>query len=147
MHFTFDTRLRLPRAQVFAFLGDPRNRTRWQTSIRKFEMLSTGEPRVGMRWRESVGLAGWFEMEICEYAPVKRWAERIRSRSFDGTVGLEFSEADGVTTITLVTDVRCKGLFRLLAPIARLVLRREMRKDLGRVESLLRPSALPGAGG
>ena len=141
MRFSFDTRIRAPREAVFEFLGDPAKRTLWQTSIQAFEMEPQGEPRVGVKWRESVRGAGTFEMEISEYDPPTRWAERIRSKAFSGTVAMTFAEQGDTTTVTLDADVRCNGLLRLFDPIGRLLLRREMRKDLSRVESLLADSA------
>ena len=137
MRFSFEILLRIPRDVVFAFLADPANRPRWQTSIQTFEMEPQGEPRVGIRWRESVRGAGTFEMEISEYERPRRWAERIESKAFDGTVSMTFEETPGGTTLRLDADVRCRGPWRVVAPIARIVLRREMRKDLKRVEGLL----------
>lgn len=137
MRFSFDTLIPAPREAVFDFLGDPGKRTLWQTSIRSLEMEPQGEPRVGVHWRESVRGAGTFDMEISEYEAPVRWAERIQSRRFVGTVAMSFAEEAGVTVVTLEADVRCLGLMRLFDPIGRFVLQREMRKDLGRVEGLL----------
>lgn len=137
MRFSFEIHLCLPRDVVFQFLADPAHRPRWQTSIQTFEMEPQGEPRVGVRWRESVRGAGTFEMEISEYERPTRWAERIDSKAFAGTVAMTFGEAPGGTTLRLDADVRCRGAWRLVAPIARIALRREMRKDLKRVEALL----------
>ena len=54
MRFSFELPVRAPREEVFDFLGDPALRTTWQTSIVKFEMEPQGEPRVGVKWRETV---------------------------------------------------------------------------------------------
>ena len=137
MRFSFDIRIQAPRSAVFDFLGDPAKRQRWQTSIKALALESEGPPRLGVRWQESVRGAGTFRMEISECERPTRWAERIESRAFSGTVAMTFAEDGDTTVLTLDADVRCHGLLRLVDPIGRIVLRREMHKDLSRVEALL----------
>jgi carbon monoxide dehydrogenase subunit G len=137
MRFSFDLRIQAPRTAVFDFLGDPEQRPRWQTSIKTLELESEGPPGIGVRWQESVRGAGTFRMEISEFERPTRWAERLESQAFSGTVAMTFAEDGDATVLTLDADVRCHGLLRHLDPLGRIVLRREMRKDLSRVEALL----------
>ncbi len=138
MRFRFDVEIQAHREEVFDFLGDPANRPKWQSSLQSIEMEPQGSLRVGITWRESVRGIGAFDMEISEFDRPTRWAERIRSRAFSGIVRLTFADdGDKGTRVTLETDVRCHGLWRLVDPIGSFFLRRAMRKDLMRVNSLL----------
>ncbi|MDA1195602.1 MAG: SRPBCC family protein [Planctomycetota bacterium] len=138
MHLAFDVLIRAPQEVVFDFLANPAKRPLWQPSIRTLELETKGPPRLGTRWRESVRGAGSFDMDICAYERPTRWAERLESRVLSGTVSLTFAPDPEGTRVTLAADLRGHGLMRLVEPIARLVLRREMRRDLGRVGAILR---------
>jgi hypothetical protein len=60
---------------AFAYLADPRNRPEWQSSLASVEMLSEGEPRVGMRWLDHTKPRVVPEMEITVLEPGEVWAE------------------------------------------------------------------------
>jgi uncharacterized protein YndB with AHSA1/START domain len=137
MRIEFDLHLEAPREAVFAFLADPRNRPRWQSSLVAFEPVDDGPPRAGMRWRETARGAGRFEMAISAYEPPDRWAERLASPRAEGEVDVRFAEEDGGTRLAVTVDVRIRGVARLAAPLVRLLLRREMRRDLARIPALL----------
>ena len=137
MHFTFEVPIAAPREAVFDYLADPVHRPDWQRSIRTFELAPQGAPRVGVRWRESVRGGITFDMEISAYERPRLWAEKIRSRAFSGTVTLTFADEGAGTRLSVEVDVTSHGLWKLVDPIGAIGLRREMRRDLGRVASLL----------
>ena len=126
-----------PRPQVFEFLADPSNRPQWQGSLTSIDLQTAGAPGLGTRWFEKPKGGPRFEMEICAFDPYTHWAERFHAKQATGTVALHFHEQPGGTRVDLRADVDLHGIFRLGAPLAALVLRREMRKDLGRVGDCL----------
>jgi uncharacterized protein YndB with AHSA1/START domain len=133
-----------PRRVLFAFLADPRNRPRWQSSIVSLEMTSDGAPRVGTTWTEHARGFGRFEMEITECVEGTRWAERGRSRT--GAIELALTLDDGAepgtTRVDLALVLRLSGPLQVLSWLAPPVLRPLMKSDLRRAARLA--SALAG---
>ena len=104
----FSIALPAPRDALFRFLADPRNRLRWQSSLASLEMISGGEPRPGMMWREQARGFGAFEMEIAECVAGRSWAERGRSRRTEIDLRLVFADGDvpHTTRIDLTIELR-----------------------------------------
>jgi uncharacterized protein YndB with AHSA1/START domain len=137
MRFVLEHVMRLPVGRVYPYIADPRNRPQWQRSIREFEMLSEGEPRVGMRWRERAVGAPAFEMAITTMEAGRVWAERGESAAATGTLTVHF-QADGETTrLRLEIEVELRGWRKLLGPVIRLAAPGEIRRDLRRAEELV----------
>ena len=99
-----------PRAEVFDYLADPRNRPEWQATLDRVELLDDGEPRVGMRWVDHVRLGPPFELQIIGMEPGSLWAEMGRVGPFRAFVTLLFDDEvrDGVagTCVRIVARVR-----------------------------------------
>ena len=146
MRFTIDVCLAAPQSALFAFLGDPANRLRWQSSLLEVEYEPDGPPRVGTRWRERARGLGTFDMEITEYEAPVRWAEKIESRRARGTIALQFAEdGQAATRLTVAVDVSLRGIFRLAGPVAAWLMRREMRRDLEQAARIVAGKERPGS--
>lgn len=141
MQFEFEHVMHQPVERVFAYLGDPRNRPKWQRTIREFEMISEGEPRVGMKWRERAVGAPPFTMEITQFEPNRRWAERGESKAVDGELTLHFTSEGETTRLRVVIGLELKGFRKIAGPFIRLIAPGEIRRDLGRAESLIADGA------
>lgn len=137
MRLEFDHLMRQPVDRVFAYIADPRNRPNWQRTIREFEMLSDGEPRAGMRWRERALGAPPFIMEITAFEPNRLWAERGTSPAVNGELTLHFQPEGPHTRLRVIVDIDLKGFRKLAAPFIRLIGPREIRRDLNRAEKLI----------
>lgn len=137
MRLEFEHVMRQPVERVFAYLGDPTNRPKWQRTIREFEMISEGEPRMGMQWRERAVGAPPFTMEITAYEPNRLWAERGASPGVSGELTLHFTPEQEGTRLRVVADVELKGFRKLAAPFIRLIAPGEIRRDLKRAERLM----------
>ena len=97
---------------AFAYLADPRNRPEWQSSLRGVELIDSGEPRVGMRWRDLTSARITPEMVITELEPGLRWAETGRWRAIDAILTLQFSPRPDGCHVDVEFGVRGHGLLR-----------------------------------
>lgn len=126
-----------PVERVFAFLADPENRPRWQSSLRAVEMITDGEPRVGTRWREQpIGL-GWVALEIVRFERDRAWSERAELAFGTFTLALRFTPEGAATRVHVDAELALRGAARLLGPGARLVLPRAFASDLRRAGRIL----------
>ena len=126
-----------PRADVFDFLADPRNRPRWQASLDRVEMIDEGEPHVGMRWVDRLRLGPAFELQIIGLEPDEMWAEIGSVGPVTAFVTLFFEDEtrDGVagTCVHVVARVRGQRLARPLGWVATGLMTALVRVDLPRI--------------
>lgn len=126
-----------PVERVFAFLADPENRPRWQSSLRRVQVLTEGEPGVGARWREQPLGLGWVELEIVRFERDRAWSERAELALGTFTLTLRFTPEGTATRVHVDAELALRGAARLLGPGARLVLPRAFASDLRRAGRIL----------
>jgi hypothetical protein len=122
---------------VFSFLADPRNRPQWQSSLRAVEMQDTGEPRVGMRWRDvtSVGLRP--DLSITTLTPYRVWAETGTWRGIMAELTLRFTAVQGGTRVVAEVEVSGGGAWGMLSNVVRRLAPAALGRDLERASRLL----------
>jgi uncharacterized protein YndB with AHSA1/START domain len=144
-HFTVTVELPHPPASVFGFLADPRNRPRWQASLRTVTDLDAGDPAVGMRWRDvtKTGIKPW--MQITELTPYTMLAETGTWRGVEGLLTLRFMSTPQGTRITAEGHLSGRGPFALVAALGGRWAAQTIRKDLLRASEVLTGRRTPPA--
>lgn len=119
-----------PPELVFDYLTNPSNLADWQTSKTSVEQLTEGAPRLGTRIRERTKPPAGKEFEqIVEFTEFERPA-RVHVHivegpyPIDGTWSFE-PEGDG-TRVHFVAGGELRGVLRMLQPIAKLLMARQM---------------------
>lgn len=139
MELNVRQRIAHPPHRVFALLSDPRQRPRWQGSLSAVEMLDTGEPRLGMRWRERPYGLSQVALQISEFEPNRLWGEQFESSLASGSMSVRLTAVEPDSTeLDLRATVRLRGPLALAAGIARRLLQREIHRDLAQVGHVLR---------
>jgi hypothetical protein len=100
-------------------------------------MISDGEPRLGMQWRERAIGAPPFLMEICAFETNRLWAERGESPAATGELTIHFAPDGDRTHLHLTIDVELKGFRKFAAPFIKFLAPIEIRGDLRRAERLI----------
>ena len=111
-----------PLADVFAFVSDPRNDSKWRRDVVAVRSTSNRPPAVGstFTWvvKPPAGREDEMEIELAEYEPHRR----VRIRAMSGAMRPEltylFEPVGGATRVTRAVDVRCGPRY----------MEREMRK-------------------
>lgn len=137
MRVELSVELAAPVDRVFALLSDPRQRPRWQASLRGVEVLTEGPPRVGTRWRERPLGMGPLELEIVAFEENERWVERAEMAIGTFTLTLRFTGSGALTRVDVEAELALRGPAKLLALGARLVLPGAFAHDLRRAERIL----------
>ena len=119
-----------PPEVVFDHLTDPSKLADWQTSKTSVEQLTDGAPRVGTRVLERTKPPRGKEFEqIVEFTEFER-PRRVHMHivegpyPIDGTWSFE-PDGDG-TRVRFVAAGEARGVMRVLQPIAKLVIARQM---------------------
>jgi hypothetical protein len=131
---------------VFAYLANRTNLPQWAEevgSVRKLTKESVGE---GSRFRIEGKLAGRVLPSVyeitCYEAPLRLGGHNSGLLAFDESYELEPS-AEG-TLVRQSADVRLEGHFLFLAPLLRLVLSSQLRRDFKNLKRVL--EGMPAAG-
>jgi uncharacterized protein YndB with AHSA1/START domain len=135
--FTVTLELPHPPATLFRFLAEPRNRPRWQSSLRAVTAVDQGEPHRGMQWRDvtRLGIKPW--MEITELTPYRVLCETGTWRGVDGLLTLRFVKTRQGTRVIADGRLIGHGPFALAAAVSGLWAPETIRKDLLRASELL----------
>jgi hypothetical protein len=110
----------VPAEVAFAFLVDPRNRPKWQSSLRRVEDVTPAEPAVGQRWVDVTTPGFRPAMETTVLVPPVQWTERGTWRSTTAQLTLFFlARPDGCRVRAEVSVTgRFAALLTRLAPYA-----------------------------
>jgi uncharacterized protein YndB with AHSA1/START domain len=129
-----------PVERVFAVMSDVRNRPLWQENTRDVELLTDGEPRLGMRWRETSKGIGRYEAEAVAFERDRRWAEAATLDAGSARIEVTFApEGDGrATRLGIAVEIKLRGTRRVMEPALGPMIRHQMPSDLKRLDALLR---------
>jgi uncharacterized protein YndB with AHSA1/START domain len=137
--FEFDVVIDRPAEEVFAFVTNPANVSKWQTSIVEMRQTTDGPVGVGTRLvevRHFLGRRFEVVMDVIEHEPSKRYRMRI-SGAIPGTVGATFAPIDGQTKVTFALKTEASGFFRVAEPVFARMAKREFASNAGHLKDLL----------
>ena len=141
------TVVRRPSEDVFAFVADQTNATRWQSGIVEIRRLTDGPPEVGTRHtftRTLMGRRITGENEYVAFVPGERVA--FRTTSGPGLLASYTVTAmpDG-TRVTAMMELDVSGILSVAEPPVSRALSRDVVANLARLKSILEssPAAAP----
>jgi uncharacterized membrane protein len=130
-----------PRDEVAAFAADPDNAPRWYTNIKRVEWKSPKPLAVGSQIEFSAEFLGRkldYTYEVKEHVPGVRFVMATAEGPFPMRTTYTWNEGpEGGTTMELRNQGEPSGFKVMAAPLMRLAMKRENRKDLRRLKELL----------
>ena len=136
--------------EVFDFVADQTNATRWQSGIAEIRRLTDGPPGVGTRHafvRTLLGKHITGENEYVEFEPGHRVT--FRTTSGPGLLASYIVEpVDAGASLTATVELDASGLMSIAEPLIAAALRRDVDANLARLKAILEdsPSAIPASG-
>lgn len=123
-----------PRAEVAAFMFDPKNDATWTTGVVDVRPLTSGRLRVGSRVERTSKFLGRqfaYEYEVVE-ADADRLVTMRVEEPFPMHIRYELTDAndDRGTLAAIHATGDAKGFFRLAVPLLNRMVRRNIRNDL-----------------
>lgn len=139
--FTIETTIERPREEVFSFVTDPRNLSKWDPRVVEARAEGGGPLREGSRIRE-VRKAGPRRVEqtvrVAALAPPERFDLRIEKGPIPVHGDLRFQTAGGgASTLVRLSAHGEPGGPQFLAPLFTALGRRTMRSQYRRLKRLL----------
>lgn len=134
----------LPAADVFAYLSDASNNTRWQKGMRSCEWTSVGPIAVGSTYEQEASFLGRTirsSFEVAEFEP----GRRITISSTAGTFPIKVTRSvDPLDVDACRARARVEGgpagIGRIFDPVTKLLVQASVRRDYNRLKQILEGS-------
>ena len=132
--------IKSPVEQVFAYVTDVANLTRWVADMVEAEQTSPGPMGIGTTFKgvnKIVGQRMPWTSRVTQYEINKKWGATSTS---DSTIIEEitfFDSADGGTKLTAKYDIRLGGFLKLVSPFMANSMRSQTIKNLATLKKLL----------
>ena len=140
------TTINRPIDQVFAFLADGTNDTKFSPRVQEIKKLTDGPPGVGTVYSSTVKDAGMKtsrEFELTEFEqPTKiRWTELTKNMITvpDGGYDLE-PAGDGGTRMTILNTFEGHGFGKVILPLALRAAKKDADAFAGRIKAAVEAS-------
>ena len=132
--------IRRPRAEVAEYASDPDNAPQWYVNIDRSQRLTPGPVAVGSRVAFIARFLGKelnYTYEFVEYVPGEKLVMRTAQGPFPMQTTYTWADDDDGTRMTLGNSGSPSGFSRLAGLFMAPMIRRETRKDLQRLKSIL----------
>src|SRR5215217_8226498 len=144
--FSATTTIERPIDQVFAFLADGTNDTKFSPRVQEIKKTTDGPPGVGTVFASTVkdaGMKSSREFKLTEFeAPTKiRWTE-ISKNSItvpDGGYDLE-PAGDAATKVTIFNNFEGHGFGKVILPLASRAAKKDADAFAGRIKAAVEAS-------
>jgi carbon monoxide dehydrogenase subunit G len=132
-----------PVAEVWAFIGNFENTTRWSRGVLEARQTSNGPLGVGSTLQTVVKAFGRHRTAdylVTEYEPDRGFAFTVTSGPMTSRARYSVESAGAGTRLTASGELGASGLYKLLAPILVRTLKRHSQDDLANVKRILEAS-------
>jgi hypothetical protein len=118
--FRYTQHIDRPREDVFAFMMDFKQASRWRNMVRRIELVGEGPIREGSQLLITLDVLGKTQQAVSElwaYDPPRRFGQRNTASGFTGIFEFTLEPDATGTAVTFSCDVRPHGFRWLLLPL------------------------------
>jgi hypothetical protein len=136
--------IRCPVEKAFAYTTDAKNWPTWQSIIVEAEQTSQGPVNLGATFKgvtRMMGLSMKWTAKTTDYESNSGWGKSIDSGSITLRERMTYVPGEGGISFTIAYDMKVGGLFRLFSPMIVGTMRKETRKSLTHLKSILEAQA------
>lgn len=130
-----------PIDEVYAFVSNPANFTRWAGAlVKESRQTSQGPVQTGTTFRQVNVLLGRrfvSEMRVVTYEPPNRFEYETTSGPIRFTGHYTFTSIEGGTRFTSIDESEPSGLLRYLQPLLQPFAQRQIKSNLDRLKAVV----------
>ena len=129
-----------PIEEMFAFVSDLDNQTRWRSGLELAELTSDESFGVGATYREVERFLGRKmerTMEVTGFEPNVKCSFKSTSGPVAFSATISFEAHEGGTRVSMAADAELGGFFRVAEPMVVRMGRRQMESDMADLKDLL----------
>ncbi len=134
-----------PLEEVFAFLSNLENNSKWRSGQIEARKTSEGPIGVGTTYRMVNNVLGQRlegEAEVTEYEPNRKQASTSKSGYFPLAAQRIFERAVGGTRVRFVVEAEPGGIFKVAEPLLASMAKRRVETDAATLKDLMEARAL-----
>ena len=132
--------IKRPVDKVFAYTTDAKSWAKWQSIIPEAEQTSEGPVGVGATFKGTIHMMGrsmkW-TAKATEYEPNRKFGKDISCAPITNEQHNTYDSTEGGTKFTIVYNMKVGGFLKLFSPMLMSSMRKELRKSLGNLKSIL----------
>ena len=132
--------IKCPVDKVFAYTTDAKNWPKWLSFMPEAEQTSQGPVNIGTTFKGVSRMMGrsmrWTAIAT-EYESNKKWGKNITCGSLAIEEHVTYNPVERGTTFTILYDMKVGGFLKLLLPVMAGSMRKETKKSLGNLKSIL----------
>jgi carbon monoxide dehydrogenase subunit G len=132
-----------PVAEVWAFIGNFENTTRWSRGVLEARQTSDGPLGIGSTLQAVVKAFGrrrTADYLVTEYEPNHAFAFEVTSGPMTSRARYSVEPVGAGTRLSASGELEASGLYKLLAPILLRTVKRHSQDDLANVKRILEAS-------
>lgn len=132
--------IKKPVAEVFAYVQNNVNSTKWQSGVISVQMDEGPDNVVGSRYtevRKFLGQDMKTTMEITAFIENVKWAAKVVKGSVPYEVTMTYAAVADGTKITTVVEGEPKGFFKLAEGMVVSSLEKSLEEDQNRLKAIL----------
>jgi carbon monoxide dehydrogenase subunit G len=129
-----------PVKEVFAFVADPNNMSKWNSAVVSLQQITPGAVGVGTKFKstgEMMGRRIEGEMQVTAYEPDTRCGYQVNAGPMQVNLNITFKTVGTGTKISLNAQGNPAGLFKLAEPVMAGRVKSLMEENLARLKSVL----------
>ena len=149
MRYEVSTTINRPLADVFQFVSNVENQSRWQAATVRNTQLTPGPLRVGTQMRHTgkwLGRNYESTAEVIEYEPNRKWGYRSVAGPYDLVMHYHFEPIENGTRLTMDVQGDAKGFFgffKFVEPLVGRAAEKTLNDDLARLKTVLESEITP----
>jgi len=129
-----------PVKDVFAFVANPNNISRWNSAVVSLEQITPGEVGVGTKFKSAGEVMGRRidgEMQVTVYEPDTKCGFQVQAGPMQVNITLSFKTVGTGTKISLNAQGNPAGVFKLAEGVMAGRVKSMMEENLARLKSVL----------
>jgi len=144
INLDFSALIDRPQKDVFAFVADPNNMSKWNSAVLSLEQIAPGAVGVGTKFKsigEMMGRRIEGEMQITAYEPDTKCGFQVTAGPMQVNITLSFKKVGTGTKINLNAQGNPGGLFKLAEGVLTGQVKSMMEGNLARLKTVLEKGA------
>ena len=138
----FEHRIQINRPvhEVFEFLADPRNFSKWQSGVVQSTVTSPGPIGMGTTFDEVVKIMAWKVRTACEvtqYELDRKMCFKATSKPIAYAGQFTFEKTGDGTRLNVFGVAQLRGLWRLAGPLFGSEIKKETAKEMDKIKEVV----------
>ncbi len=129
-----------PVKEVFAFVTNPNNMSKWNTAVISLEQITPGAVGMGTKFKnvgEMLGRRIEGEMQVITFEPDSKYGFQMNAGPMQVNVNLSFKTVGTGTKLNLNAQGNPAGVFKLAEGVMQGRVKAMMEENLSRLKSVL----------